>query len=351
MRALITGVTGQDGAYLSRLLLDKGYEVYGMYRRLSSPNFWRLQYLGVLDKVKLIPADLFDSFSLIDAIKISQPNEVYHLAAQSLVGASFEQPIATGETTGLGTVRVLEAIKLVDRNIRFYNASTSELFGNKAGKTQDILLNENSRFNPVSPYAMAKIYGYWGTRVYRESYGIFACNGILFNHESPLRGLDFVTRKISNAIGKIAVGEEKELLLGNMTTQRDWGYAPEYVKAMWLMLQQSQPDDYVIATGESHSVQEFVEEAFKIAGLDWRKYVRIDNKLLRPVDVLYLRGDSSKAEKILGWQPNVKFHKLVELMVKEDISRWERWQHNERFPWDAPNYPEGGYIFAQGIDR
>lgn len=342
-RALITGITGQDGAYLAKFLLDKGYEVYGTYRRLSTPNFWRLQYLDIFDKVNLIPADLLDSASIFEAIKVSEPDEIYHLAAQSFVGASFEQPVGTGEITGLGTTRVLEAIREINPEIKFYNASTSELFGITDSELQD----ENTPFKPASPYAAAKLYGYWITKIYRDGYGIFACNGILFNHESPLRGLEFVTRKISNAAAKIALGLENELRLGNLNSKRDWGYAPEYVESMWLMLQQEKPDDYVIATGEAHSVKEFAELAFSIVGLDWQDYVKVDKKFFRPLDVGLLRGDYSKAKKVLGWEPKTKFSKLVEIMTKEDLNRWERWQRGERFPWDAPNYPSENKILSR----
>lgn len=334
MRALITGITGQDGAYLAKFLLDKGYEVFGTYRRLSTPNFWRLHYLGVFDKVKLIPAELIDTFSLIEAVDISQPGEIYHLAAQSFVGISFEQPIGTGQVSGLGVARLLEVVRKLNPKAKFYQASTSELFGGASNMIQ----NEDTSFCPSSPYATAKLYGYWMTRIYREAYGIFACNGILFNHESPLRGLEFVTRKISNAVAKIALGLEKELLLGNLEAKRDWGYAPEYVESMWLMLQQDEPDDYVIATNQGHSVQEFVEKAFSIVGLDWQQYLRIDNKLLRPLDVKFLQGDYSKARRKLGWEPRTRFSRLVEIMVKSDLERWQGWQKGERFAWDAPNF-------------
>ena len=349
-RALITGITGQDGAYLAKFLLDKGYEVYGTYRRLSTPNFWRLQYLGIFEKVNLIPADLIDANSMVEAIKISEPDEIYNLAAQSFVGASFEQPIATGEVTGLGVTRILEAIRQINPKIRFYQASTSELYGN--GKKNGSF-NENDVFQPVSPYSAAKLYGYWLTRQYRKGYNIFACNGILFNHESPLRGLEFVTRKISNAVAKIFLGIEKELYLGNLEAKRDWGYAPDYVQSMWLMLQQDKPDDYVIATNEAHSVKEFIEKAFDMVGLDWQKYVKIDKRFFRPLDVNFLQGDYSKAEHKLGWKPQLKFYKLVEIMVKEDLNRWERWQKGERFSWDAPNYPSEDKILSryQRIDR
>jgi GDPmannose 4,6-dehydratase len=344
-RALITGITGQDGAYLAKFLLEKGYEVFGTYRRLSTPNFWRLQYLNILQKVNLIPADLIDFGSIVDAIKISEPDEIYNLAAQSFVGASFEQPVATGDVTGLGVTRILEAIRQINPQIKFYQASTSEMYGNSS----DEPLNENSPFAPVSPYATAKLYGYWMTRIYREAYGVFACNGILFNHESPLRGLEFVTRKISNGVAKIYLGIEKELKLGNLETKRDWGYAPDYVESMWLMLQQREPDDFVIATNESHSVKEFAEKAFEVVGLDWQKYVKIDKRFLRPIDVPSLRGDFSKAKKKLGWEPRIKFDKLVKIMVHEDISRWERWLKGERFAWDAPNYPDETRIITRAL--
>ena len=339
---MITGITGQDGAYLTKFLLNEGYEVYGTYRRLSSPNFWRLQYLDVFDKVNLIPADLIDVGSMLDAINISKPDELYHLAAQSFVGASFEQPIGTGEITGLGVARLLETIRQTNPSIKFYQASTSELFGFGHSSA----LDEKSSFRPASPYSAAKLYGYWMTKIYREGHNLFACNGVLFNHESPLRGLEFVTRKISNAVAKTALGIQTELRLGNLESKRDWGYAPEYVESMWLMLQQKKPDDYVVATNESHSVREFVEKAYDVAGLDWQKYVKTDSKFLRPLEVNYLQGDSSKIEK-LGWRSIVKFEELVKIMVKEDISRWQRWQNGERFPWDAPNYPSEDKIISK----
>lgn len=326
-------------------MLDKGYEVYGTYRRVSTPNFWRLQYLDIFDKINLIPADLVDAASLVEAINISQPDEIYHLAAQSFVGASFEQPIGTGDITGLGVTRILEAIRQTNPEIKFYQASTSELYGD--GNTSP--LNEESPFRPSSPYAAAKLYGYWITSIYRKGYGIFACNGILFNHESPLRGLEFVTRKISNTVAKIAFGLEKELRLGNINAKRDWGYAPEYVECMWLMLQQDEPDDYVIATNETHSVKEFVELSFDIVGLDYQDYLKIDKRLYRPLDVNYLQGDYSKAKRKLGWKPKTKFRRLVEIMVKEDLNRWERWLNGERFPWDAPNYPNETNIFTRSL--
>ncbi len=349
-RALITGITGQDGAYLAKFLLSKEYEVFGTYRRLSTPNFWRLQYLDIFEKVNMIPADLVDTGSIVEAISISKPDEIYHLAAQSFVGTSFEQPICTGEVTGLGVTRILEAIRQNNKKIKFYQASTSELYGN--GR-RDGSFNENDVFQPASPYAVAKLYGYWITKNYRDAYNIFACNGILFNHESPLRGLEFVTRKISNAVAKINLGIEKELKLGNLEVKRDWGYAPDYIESMWLMLQQKEPDDYVIATNESHSVREFVEKAFDVVDLDWQKYIKIDKRFFRPLEVNYLQGDYSKAKEKLGWEPKIKFSNLVKTMVKNDLSRWERYQKGERFPWDAPNYPTEDKIISryQRIDR
>jgi GDPmannose 4,6-dehydratase len=342
-RALITGITGQDGTYLAQFLLRVGYRVFGTYRRLSTPNFWRLQYTGIFDEVELIPADLLDASSLVEAIRISDPDEVYHLAAQSFVGASFEQPVGAGEITGLGTTRTLEVIRELKPSIRFYQASTSELYGNGTSRLQ----NEQTTFRPASPYAAAKLYGYWVTQIYREGYGIFACNGILFNHESPLRGLEFVTRKISNAVAKIALGLESELTLGNLEAQRDWGYAPEYVETMWLMLQQDSPDDYVIATGETHSVREFAELAFRLVGLDSDRYIREGRKFLRPLDVSSLCGDYAKARRKLGWEPQVRYRELVDILVKEDLNRWERWLKGERFPWDALNYPNENRILSR----
>jgi GDPmannose 4,6-dehydratase len=348
-RALITGITGQDGAYLAKLLLDKGYEVYGTYRRLSTPNFWRLEYLGIFDKVNLIPVELSDAGSIVEALKISEPDEVYHLAAQSFVEASFEAPVATGDITGLATTRILEAIRQLCPDAKFYNAATSEMFGKTGVLNGERPLNEEDVFRPMSPYAAAKLYGYWVTRIYREAYGIFAVNGILFNHESPLRGLEFVTRKVSNEVAKIYLGLSKELRLGNLEAKRDWGYAPEYVEAMWLMLQQKEPDDYVIATGEAHSVRELVERAFELVGLDWRDYVKVEKRFFRPLDVPCLVGDYSKARKRLGWEPRTKFSELVKIMVEEDVKRWERWLKGERFPWDAPNYPSENRILTRAL--
>lgn len=344
-RALITGITGQDGAYLAEFLLGKGYKIFGTYRRLSTPNFWRLQHLGIFDKVNLISADLIDFASIMEAVKISNPDEIYHLAAQSFVGTSFEQPLASAEITGLGVTRVLEVIREINPKIKFYQSSTSELFGNRNLGLQ----KENTPFQPASPYAASKLYGYWITKIYREGYGIFACNGILFNHESPLRGLEFVSRKISNTVAKIASGLEEELRLGNLDAKRDWGYAPEYVKSMWLMMQEDEPEDYIIATNEAHSVHEFVKKAFNIVNLNWEKYIKVDERFFRPLDVHFLQGDYSKAKLKIGWQPEVRFDRLVEIMVREDLDRWKRWEKGEKFPWDAPNYPNENKILSRKL--
>lgn len=344
-RVLITGITGQDGSFLADFLLSKGYDVYGIYRRISTPNFWRLQHLNIYDKIKLIPADLADEFSLMEAIKISDPDEIYNLAAQSAVGTSFEQPISTSAISGLGVTSMLESIRHYNSEIKFYQASTSELYGD--GNSS--MLNEKSSFKPSSPYAASKLYGYWITKIYREAYDIFSSNGILFNHESPLRGLEFVTRKISNSVAKIALGIEKNLVLGNLESKRDWGYAPDYVKSMWLILQQEEPDDFVIATGETHSVKEFVTKAFEIVGLDWQEYVKTEKRFMRPLDVNFLQGDYSKAQQQLKWEPQVKFDELVKIMVSSDLERWEKWLNGERFPWDAPTYPDESNIMTRGL--
>jgi len=344
-RALITGITGQDGSYLAKFLLEKGYKVFGTYRRLSTPNFWRLQYLDIFNRVELIPADLADISSLVETIKVSEPDEVYNLAAQSFVGASFEQPISSSEVTGLGVTRMLEAIRLINPKIKFYQASTSELYGQ--GRTE--VQNEHTVFKPASPYGAAKLYAYWMTRIYQKAYKVFACNGILFNHESCLRGLEFVTRKITNSVAKIYLGIENELALGNLDSRRDWGYAPEYVECMWLMLQQDKPDDYVVATGETHSVREFVEQAFRHVCLDWKKFVKIDKRFYRPLDVHWLKGDYTKAKRKLGWQPRIKFEELVKIMVEGDVDRWKKWKRGETFPWDASNYPNENRIISRKI--
>ena len=291
--ALITGITGQDGTYLAKLLLNKGYNVYGLYRRLSTPNFWRLQDLNIYDKINLISGDLTDLSSIMNVFKVSQPDEVYHLAAQSFVEASFESPLATAEVTGLSTTRILEAVKLFYNNTKVYYAGTSEMYGSSYDSTS---LDENSVFKPMSPYAASKLYGYWISNIYRNGYNLFVSSGILFNHESQIRGIEFVTRKIVNDAAKIYYNLEKKIKLGNINAMRDWGYAPEYVEAMYKMLQKDKPDDYVIATNETHSVKEFLEEAFNYIGLNYEKYLEIDKRFIRPLDVPVLKGDYSKAK-------------------------------------------------------
>ena len=336
-KALITGVTGQDGAYLSKFLLDKGYEVFGVVRRVSTPNFWRLQDLGILDKITLISADLSDMSSLAEAIQESNPDEIYNLAAQSFVGSSFDQPLQSADINGLALLRILEIVRKFNPKIKIYQASTSELYGDSC--SQDGTQNELTPFKPNSPYAVAKLFALEIARNYRESYGIFVSNGILFNHESPLRGLEFVTRKITNEVAKIKLGLSNELRLGNLEAKRDWGYAPEYVELMWKIVQHHTPGDFVIATNETHSVREFVELAFQSVGLDWKLYVRVDQQYKRPYEVPYLKGDYSKAEKELGWKPETKFADLVKIMVESDLSRWKRHLNGESFGWDAPNHP------------
>src|SRR5260221_1584667 len=316
-QALITGITGQDGPYLAEFLLTKGYKVYGMARRLSIPNVENIK--DISDKIELISGDLLDQGSLQDAILQSEPDEVYNLAAQSFVKASWTQPVLTGEFTGLGATRLLEAIRTVNKKIKFYQASSSEMFGNVV----DVPQTETTRFYPRSPYGVAKAYAHYMTVNYRESYDMFACSGILFNHESPRRGIEFVTRKISNAVARISLGKQKILELGDLRPKRDWGFAGDYVEAMWLMLNHTVADDYVVATGENHSVQEFVELAFQAVGIDdWEKYVQANHpKHMRPAEVDHLIGDPSKAKKVLGWQPKISFPQLVEMMVKADLER------------------------------
>ena len=320
-KALITGITGQDGSYLAEFLLAKGYQVHGIIRRASTFNTGRIDHLykdphvnGV--RLFLHYGDIADSTNLIKLLYRIQPEEVYHLAAQSHVRVSFDIPEYTGDVTGLSTIRILEAIRETGLKARFYQASSSEMFG----KVTEVPQRETTPFHPRSPYAAAKVYAYWATVNYRESYDLFACNGILFNHESPRRGETFVTRKITRAVAHIKAGLQEKLFLGNLDAKRDWGYAKEYVEAMWLMLQREEPDDYVIATGETHSVQEFLVEAFSHVGLDWRKFVEIDPKYLRPAEVDLLIGDASKAKATFGWQPTVTFQELVRLMVDADMA-------------------------------
>ncbi len=322
MRALITGITGQDGSYLADFLLEKGYEVYGMVRRSSSENFTRIEHIR--DRVELVFADLIDQVSMIKMIDEIRPREVYNLAAMSFVPTSWDQPVLTGEVTGLGVTRILEAIKVVDRSIKFYQASSSEMFG----KVIEVPQNEKTPFYPRSPYGVAKVYGHWITVNYRESYNLFACSGILFNHESPRRGLEFVTRKITHGAAKIKLGLASELRLGNLESKRDWGYAEDYVKAMWLMLQQDRPDSYVISSEETHSVRELVEKAFGCLDLDWRDYVKIDPRFVRPAEVDLLLGNSEKAHRELDWYPSTSFDGLIKLMVEADLELLKRQRNN-----------------------
>lgn len=315
-KALITGITGQDGSHLADWLLEKGYEVHGMVRRSSTENFERIAHLR--GKIQLHQADLLDQLSLIDVLKNVQPAEVYNLAAMSFVPTSWQQPVLTGEFTAMGVTRVLEAIRLLNpKGIRFYQASSSEMFG----KVQEVPQRETTPFYPRSPYGVAKAYAHWITINYRESYGMYCSSGILFNHEGPRRGREFVTRKVTDAVARIKLGVQKELRLGNLNARRDWGYAGDYVKAMWLMLQQNQPDDFVVATGEDHSVRELVETAFSYVDLDWKKYVVEDPALTRPAEVDSLIGDSGKARRLLGWKPEVGFTELIHMMVKADLDR------------------------------
>jgi GDPmannose 4,6-dehydratase len=312
-RALITGVTGQDGSYLAELLLEQGYEVIGVVRRSSTLNFERIAHIQ--DRISLVPADLLDEVSLIAVLRDHRPAEVYNLAAQSFVQTSWSQPVLTGETTALGVTRLLDAIRIVDPEIRFYQASSSEMFG----KVHEVPQKETTPFYPRSPYGVAKVYGHWITVNYRESYGLHASSGMLFNHESPRRGLEFVTRKVSHGVARIACGLDDKLPLGNLDSQRDWGYAADYVRAMWLMLQQDEPADYVVATGETHSVRELCELAFAAAGLDWEQHVVVDDRFLRPAEVDLLVGDATKVRETLGWRREVDFPRLVEMMVEADL--------------------------------
>ncbi len=313
-KALITGVTGQDGSYLAEFLLEKGYQVIGMVRRTSTLNFERIKHIQ--EKIELVQGDLLDEVSLMTILRECRPDEVYNLAAQSFVQTSWLQPVFTGEVTALGVTRMLDAIRMVDANIRFYQASSSEMFG----KVRQVPQNENTPFYPRSPYGVAKVYGHWITVNYRESYDLFACSGILFNHESPRRGLEFVTRKVTHGAARIKLGLAAELRLGNLESRRDWGYAGDYVKAMWLMLQQEKPDDYVVGTGKTHSVRELCEAAFGCLDLDWQQYVVQDPRFYRPAEVDLLVSDPAKARRALGWETHVSFKELVHMMVDADIA-------------------------------
>jgi len=316
-RALITGVSGQDGSYLAELLLSKGYEVWGIVRRLSAENYERIEHIR--DQIHLVQGDLLDQSSLAAALTESEPDEVYNLAAQSFVPTSWTQPVLTAEFTSVGVTRLLEAIRQVNPRVRFYQASSSEMYG----KVREVPQGEDTPFYPRSPYGVAKVYGHFITVNYRESYDMHCTSGILFNHESPRRGLEFVTRKVSNGVARIKLGLQTELPMGNLEAQRDWGFAGDYVEAMWLMLQQDEPDDYVIATGETHSVERLVEVAFSHAGLDWHDHVKMDERFVRPAEVDLLIGDRSKAENELGWTPTVGFEQLVQMMVDADLERLE----------------------------
>ena len=314
---MITGVTGQDGSYLAELLLDKGYQVAGMVRRSSTVSFERIAHL--MDRMEFVSGDLLDQLSMVEALRSFEPEEVYNLAAQSFVQTSFSQPVLTGETTALGVTRLLDAVRLVDTSIRYYQASSSEMFG----KAAEVPQTEATPFHPRSPYGVAKVYGHWITVNYRESYGLHASSGMLFNHESPRRGLEFVTRKISHGAARIALGQESELRLGNLDAKRDWGFAGDYVEAMWRMLQQDEPGDFVVCTGETHSVREFCQVAFGHLGLDWEAHVVVDEEFIRPAEVDLLVGDASRAAKVLGWSPTVDFEGLVTMMVDADMALLE----------------------------
>lgn len=344
IRALVTGITGQDGAFLSKQLLDKGYDVYGTYRRVSSPNFWRLAFLGIDKAVHLVPCDILDASSVFRVIKEIKPSVIYHLAAQSQVLSSFDSPIITSQITGLSVTNFLEAILQINNKIKFYNAATSELYGNVG---TDGGFDEDTNFRPESPYAVSKLYGYWMVRVYRNSYGLFASNGILFNHESELRGLEFVTRKITNEVSKISLDLSNKIVLGNIDTQRDWGYAPEYTQAMQLIMEMDEPDDYVVATGETHSVREFLRLAFEYVNLDFEKYLSISDKFKRPMDVLYLKGSFKKINSRTGWKPKVAIRDLVRIMMDADLHRWREFKSGHMVPSDALFYDESRFdIFS-----
>ncbi len=316
-RALITGITGQDGAYLSKLLVDKGYQVFGLLARRATSTTWRLDYVGTSESVTLLDGDLSDLSSLIRVVEESKPDEIYNLGAQSFVATSWNQPLLTAEVTGVGAVKLLEAVRIIDPSIRFYQASTSEMFG----KIQEPIQSERTPFYPRSPYGVSKLFAHWSTVNYRESFDLFACSGILFNHESPLRGLEFVTRKITDGVAQIKVGKQDKLALGNLDAQRDWGFAGDYVEAMWMMLQQEKPRDFVVASGRSTSVREFCQMAFAAADLDYQDYVVTDPRFLRPAEVEMLQGDATLARQTMGWEPKTTLEELVQMMVQADLDR------------------------------
>ncbi len=321
-KALITGITGQDGPYLAKLLLEKGYEVYGLMRRYSCPNFSNTDYLDITEKINFVSGDLTDEASIMNIIKTIRPDEVYNLAAQSFVGSSWEQSKFTTEVNALGVLYLLNALKFFSPNTRFYQASTSEMFGNSHEKG---LQKEETPFHPRSPYAIAKLYAYWMTINFKESYGMHCSNGILFNHESPIRGIEFVTRKISDGVARIKLGLTDEIRLGNLDSKRDWGFAGDYVEAMWLMLQQENPNNYIVSTGETHSIRDFLDLAFKHVGIEnWKKYIKIDPRFKRPAELFSLHGTNKKAQEVLGWKPKVKFEELVKIMVDADLKRLKK---------------------------
>ncbi len=320
--ALITGILGQDGGYLAKLLLEKDYKVYGLIRRYTNPNFENLDYLGIADKIEYVSADMTDEASLLNVVKNIAPDEVYNLAAQSFVGSSWDQSKLTTEVNALGVLYILNAIRYFSPMTKFYQASTSEMFGNSS---ENGIQTEDTPFHPRSPYAISKLYAHWMTVNFKESYGMFCASGILFNHESPIRGKEFVTRKISDGVARIKLGLADEIRLGNLESRRDWGFAGDYVEAMWLMLQQPKPDNFLISTGETHSIKDFLDLAFSHAGIkDWQKYVKLDPRFKRPAELFELKGKSDKAQKILGWKPKVKFKELVEMMVDADLKRLEK---------------------------
>ena len=328
-KALITGITGQDSAYLAKSLLKKGYKVFGGHRKSSTPNFWRLHHLNVYDKMDFVSFDLLDSKSISEMLDKTNPDVVYNNAAQSFVASSFDQPLYTTDVTGSGVIRMLEGIKNFNDKIKFFQAASSEMYGLEKSATK----NENTSFHPISPYAIAKVHAYWITRMYREAYGMFAVNGILFNHESPIRGIEFVTRKISNGVAKISLGLEKNLKLGNLSAQRDWGYAPEYIEGIISMMTQKKSDDYILATNETHSIKEFVDEACKVANISNSK-IKSTKENFRLHDVQKTKGSYKKAKRELGWSPKTKFKKIVKIMVEADIDRWEKFLKKESQPWD-----------------
>jgi len=328
-RALITGITGQDSAYLAKSLLEKGYKVFGAHRKTSTPNFWKLHHLNVYDKMDFVSFDLLDSKSISEMLDKTNPDVVYNNAAQSFVASSFDQPLYTTDVTGSGVIRMLEGIKNFNDKIKFFQAASSEMYGLEKSITK----NENTSFHPISPYSIAKVHAYWITRMYREAYGMFAVNGILFNHESPIRGIEFVTRKISNGVAKISLGLEKNLKLGNLSAQRDWGYAPEYIEGIISMMTQKKSDDYILATNETHSIKEFVDEACKVANISNSK-IKSTKENFRLHDVQKTKGSYKKAKKELGWSPKTKFKKIVKIMVEADIDRWEKFLKKESQVWD-----------------